>query len=269
MQIFLTKLFKLSSYLVGKFCQIRLPVALRYVLYHIFIWKYRINTQDFSQPLSSFPNFDSFFTRSLTPHLRPIDFDSQYLTSPVDALIQYFGTINNNEMFQVKNIKLSLNSLFPFPPVKHFLNGHYLTLYLSPKDCHRIFSPLSSDIIATYHLPGHLYPVCEPYISKQPIYNVNERFITLFKTQHSYLALIMVGALNVGSMTVEYDQNFLATHKNSEVNYAPPISIKKGAWLGTFHLGSTVILLFPKNTIKFLIQPKQTVNYGQAIAQFL
>ena len=179
-------------------------------------------------------------------------------------------------MLQVKGIDFSLKTLLNSEVYyKNFFNGgHYITIYLAPQDYHRIHSPYQGNITGYSYIPGTLFPVNNIAVRTiKSLFSKNERLITYIKTKHGMIAVVKVGATNVGRIKVVYDDDIITnTHNNKQRSrfYQDTKYINKGAELGRFEMGSTIIMLLEKETSKFLnIQEKQKVFYGQAIAEFL
>jgi phosphatidylserine decarboxylase len=265
--------FALLTNITRKLTQIILPTWILKPILKIYIKKYSINTSEIQDKLETFTSIDSFFIRSLKKELRPINNESNSVISPVDSFVQQTGKIIKNTIIQAKGVNYSVEKLIPSSTANNFLNGQFITLYLSPADCHRMFSPVKGNITGIMHVPGALYPVCEPYISNmENLYTKNERVITYIKTTNGLIAMIKVAALNVGNISLEFDNSFCQNRNNQkthEIQYKEKIAIEKGQHISTFHLGSTVILLFQENMITLesnLLNKK--IRYGEKIGSF-
>ena len=234
-----------------------------------FIASYPVNVQEIKHPLDTYPTLDAFFTRSLKPDTRPINKNEKILVSPVDAVVQECGIITDGQLIQAKGVHYSVKDLCPHSQ-ENYEEGLFATFYLAPFDCHRIFMPCNGAVTQSEHVPGILAPVREPYISGYPnLYTKNERLTSYLQTNHGTVAVVKVGALNVGSMSTTYDSTLTTNLSNKKLTttyYKKPMYLSKGQHLATFHLGSTVIVLIPKkNNYKWGIKKGDAVKYGQAI----
>ncbi len=260
----------LLTAILGKWAEWKSPRWLVKMGIRIFSRIYHIAEHEIMP--SEFHTFNEFFTRALKPECRPISQDTSIVVSPVDAHIGGFGTIQENTLFQAKGIVYSLEKLvLEEQYVQYFQNGSYITLYLSPHDYHRIHTPVSGYVREMYHIPGRLYPVNRFAVANVPgLFTLNERVITLLEHEClGKIAVIKIGATVVGKIQVTYDQ-CQAHCKNIVHRTYSGISLNKGQELGRFQLGSTVILLFQNQKIKFLeLQTGQEIQLGNPIAQIL
>lgn len=273
--LFLIKHFNQSGNKVSRFsgwlANCYLPLLIRVSVLKAFVALFGIQLQEAEKTLETYPSINAFFTRALNPQCRPLCAESNALLCPVDGRVQEFGTLSKNTLVQAKGVDYTLEQLIPTTIASQFVDGHFITYYLAPYDCHRIFSPVSGEITGVCHVPGLLYPVREPCISQVPgLYTQNERVITYIQTSKGKVAVVKVGALNVGHISTPFDPSIrsnLPHLQRLEKEYPQPIPIQKGEWLGTFHLGSTVVLIFEKD----MIIPDWhygSVQYGQKIGSF-
>lgn len=254
------------------FTHVTIPQPLRFTLFNQFCKFYNVNQQEIENPLHEYENFDAFFTRRLKVFCRTIHKDPLSIVSPVDGVVQEHGKLLNTKLIQAKGVYYTLENLLPTQNISPYINGYFFTFYLSPKDCHRIFSPVNGSVVGWEHVPGKLYPVRQPYIAEFPnLYTKNERLTTFIQTDFGPVAIVKVGAFNVGTMSLSYDDSVLTNYMFQKVRAKTvdaPISISKGEHIGTFHLGSTVVLIFPKNTV----QPssfRKHIKYGEKIGDFV
>jgi phosphatidylserine decarboxylase len=265
----------LFSRLFGFITRIPLPGIILMPVISIYSKFFNVEKDDILIPQKGFRTFDQFFTRQLKPGSRNIDPAPGSIVSPVDARIDQFGQINGNKLIQAKGIEYSIHDLIPSDTSEKFINGSFVTLYLSPADYHRIHSPVSGKITGTFHIPGKLFPVQEFItFNIKKLFSINERIISYIQSDNRFSAVCMVGAMNVGRITLSYSDivsNKFIRKKNEK--YYPEEKqsfIKKGEELGIFHLGSTVILLYQKNKIRFAdIETGQKVRVGQVIAEYV
>lgn len=259
------KLLSVLTYLIAR---TPIPTPFRKLAFRRFAASFGLNLNEVKAPLSSFKNFDAFFTRELKPESRPISNQAFTLVSPVDAEVLEFGHIQHGQLIQAKGVTYSLQEFLGSYPTEDYEKGSFITLYLSPADCHRIFSPAEGNVRAWHHIPGYLYPVREPHISKtKDLYVENERLFTLIEAQGFNVLVGKVGATNVGTMSLTYDT--LKTNrffqKEDTKYFNIPIQVEPGDHISTFHLGSTVVMITDKR-VRFSCKQKQRVKYGEPIA---
>ncbi|MCU0821427.1 MAG: archaetidylserine decarboxylase [Spirochaetes bacterium] len=262
------------SRLFGYLTRRRIP---RFVLSSIINWyckKFPVKKDEILYPAGGFKTLDEFFTRKLKEGVHKIDPSTGAVVSPVDAMISYYGRINKKSIIQAKGIEYSLSALVPSAMAEKFIDGDFITLYLSPADYHHIHSPVSGNIIGFFNIPGKLYSVQEFMVNgMKGLFSKNERVISYIRTDRGLAAVCKIGAMNVGRITLNYAgvvTNKTFRHRN-EFFYPEKFCphIKKGENLGTFHLGSTVILLFQKDMIKFdKLEIGRSVRIGHRIAVY-
>lgn len=265
----------LLSRLFGHIARIPLPGIVLNPVIRWYSKKFGVNTGEILLPEGSFRTLDAFFTRQLRDGARPVDNDPRSIVSPVDARVDMFGDIGDATILQAKGVDYSLKDLIPSDFHRHFIDGSFLTLYLSPGDYHRIHSPVSGDIAGYFAVPGRLLTV-QDYMVRgyRGLFAKNERLISYIRTSRGMVAVCKIGAMNVGRITLSYSNVVTnCTFRKKEERLYPEGSmprIEKGGELGIFHLGSTVILLFPKNAARFeKLMPGTKVVMGQKIAAFI
>ena len=227
------------------------------------------------EPLS-FETFNHFFTRTLKPEVRPLCEDSNSIICPVDGAVSQIGNIEGDSIFQAKGHSYSLAQLLAEQGdwCNAFRNGSFTTLYLSPKDYHRIHMPCSGTLKQMTYIPGKLFSVSPLTASMIPgVFARNERVLCFFETELGPMALIMVGAMIVGSMETVWHGCVTPPHgpRIKHWHYTDTQTGKqydKGAEMGRFNLGSTVILLFAENRISWneKIVSNSSVIVGQQLA---
>lgn len=238
---------------------------------------YQVNMQEaHSCNLEDYPNFNAFFTRKLKEGVRPIDFDRNSIVSPVDGAISQCGKITEDRVFQAKGFDFSIQELLACDDktANNYKNGQFATLYLSPKDYHRMHAPIDCEVTKTIHVPGRLFSVAKWTAESIPrLFARNERLVCYMDTEFGQIAYVLVGAIFVSSMQTVF--NGLVTppyaKKVQEVPLNNHTKLQKGDEVGRFNMGSTVILLFPPNTIKLEKQLKENsvVKMGEKIATIL
>jgi len=257
------------SRFVGRLVHMPLPKPLARRLVHWFARTYQIDVDAASQPIHHYPSIGHFFTRDLAEGLRPIESD---LVSPVDGRLRNFGTIENGRIEQVKGKSYSLSRFLGDENAARFENGAYFNLYLSPQDYHHIHSPVSGRIVRSVHIPGRLWPVNDWSLANiDELFSINERVVTYIDCDLGRVAVVMIGATNVGKISVVYDSfisNAAGTNRTAVRNYDPPVDIRVGDRLGTFHMGSSVVVLFEPGSVdlnRVRLEAGHKVRYGTAV----
>jgi phosphatidylserine decarboxylase len=216
-----------------------------------FIQRYNVDMSIAAEPnADTYQNFNEFFTRPLADGQRHIASDANAIACPADGCISQIGSINNGHIFQAKGQEYSLLELVggDVDIAKQFIDGRFATVYLSPKDYHRVHMPLGGALQTMIHVPGDLFSVNETTASHVPrLFARNERVVALFKTEHGPMAVILVGAMIVASIETVWAG--LVTPKKKHIqtthyNHTDEIYLQKGEEMGRFKLGSTAIVLF-------------------------
>ena len=222
-----------------------------------FVGRYNVNMAEAANPdIASYKSFNEFFTRPLKDGARP-QADADFI-SPVDGAISQFGAIDRDQIFQAKGHSYSTTALVGGDRklAEQFENGSFATLYLSPRDYHRIHMPCDGQLARMIYVPGELFSVNPTTARGVPgLFARNERVVCVFESAFGPFVLTLVGATIVGSM---------ATVWHGMINPPRPgvvrewrydgdttVNLKKGQEMGRFLLGSTVVMLFPKNTLTF------------------
>lgn len=244
-----------------------------------FAKKFNVEMQDaIDADLLSYPTFNEFFTRPLKPEARPIAPASDAIACPADGRISAVGDINDARVFQAKGIDYSLLSLLggDGEATERLGNGRFVTIYLSPRDYHRLHMPLSGKLIKQTHVPGRLFSVGPHTVRALPdLFTRNERVIAQFETEHGLMALVLVGAMNVAAIETVWHglvtppQRSAITHENYSANTtSDAIHLDKGAEMGRFNMGSTIIVLL-ENPSQWLsdMQSGDAVRMGQLIGK--
>lgn len=223
--------------------------------FNLMINKFGINLDEAeSKNFDDYPHFNAFFTRALKDGVRPIDATKDSIVSPVDGVISQLGHIEHDSILQAKGHHYTIKDLLASEITEDFIDGEFMTIYLSPKDYHRLHAPLDCEIKTMRHVPGRLFSVADWTTQKIPrLFARNERLINHLHTPIGHVAYIYVGAILVSS--IETISNGVITPPYaSDVNdilVTGQSQYKKGEEMGRFNMGSTVIMLFPKNTVSF------------------
>ncbi len=241
-----------------------------------FIRLFNVDLAEIGQEVPrDFRTFNDFFTRDLAPGARPIDTDGDAIISPVDGTVSAAATIDENRIFQAKGIDYTLEDLLAadIDKADTFQNGRFATIYLAPYNYHRIHMPLDGRLLAAHYVPGDLFSVNAATVSRVAgLFHRNERLNLHFDTSIGPIAVIFVGALNVGSMTTPWTGEIRPQKRgvveNRELGRASR-DLKKGDLLGWFNMGSTVIVLLPENGGEWLpsLRPGAAVRMGEAIGR--
>lgn len=248
----------LLSRMVGELTNLELPGIVAIKARDWFIKRYKINMDEAELPLSHYPSIAKLFIRKLKPGIRPIQ--AGYV-HPCDGVLTHAEKIKDDTLVQAKGRDYNLSKLLMDEQAPRiFDGGSHLVYYLCPTDYHRVHSPVDGQVKKVTHVPGHLWPVNEWSVKNIPnLFAVNERIIFHIETQNGPVALVMVGATNVGKITVSFDPEIIANQRGRqkgpfEKNYAKPISVHRGDELGVFNMGSTVVVLYAKGMLKALPQ---------------
>jgi len=259
------------SRVFGYSALIPLPSFFMNMIIKWYAGKYGVKLNEAVVPVGGFKNLNSFFTRELKKGAYKVDKDKKAVTATTDSRVDEFGNITEDIIIQAKGLDYSVRDLIPSHMADTFINGKFITLYLSPGDYHRIHSPVAGEITGFYNIPGKLYSVQESVVkSMKGLFVVNERLVTYIDTGKGKVAVCKIGALNVGKISIPYDKAVTnrILRKRNEVLYPEGgrPRIEKGGEIGTFNLGSTVIILFQKGMIDFKSLKKgDRVRVGQVI----
>jgi len=241
-----------------------------------FVKRFKVDMSLAKEPaLDAYSHFNAFFTRALKPGVRPVDQDPTSLVSPVDGAISQIGDIKNKRIFQAKGRDYSLLELLggDVYAAEKFENGKFATLYLSPKDYHRIHIPIDGRLTAMTHVPGRLFSVSPATTRAIPrLFARNERVIAYFDTQAGPMAMVLVGAIFVASIDTVW-MGEVTPPAGKEIRnwkYNPDSAgnqFSKGEEIGRFNMGSTVILLFGQDKIRWQddLMSGDAIQMGQAL----
>jgi phosphatidylserine decarboxylase len=251
----------------------RMPIPfrrLRMRVYRtIFGKKYEaLNEAEADRPLWAYPSFNALFTRAVKPELRPISRHADQFICPCDGRIQEIGTIEDGKILTVKGVEYTVGSILAGADSSPFHGGRFAIVFLSPVDCHRIFSPQDGHIDEITHVPGYRLLVHPPYQKKEfPVFALNERVIFRMTTPLGPCALVMVAGWGVGNITFPRDLGFRCRRRRlKRAVFAPPLAVRRGDWIGTFELGSTAILLTgPGASASACVERDEKIKYGQPL----
>ena len=256
---------------VGAATRLPLPGPLGPGVMRAFARRYGIDLSECADP-ATFRTFGDFFARPLREGLRPVAPGETVVVSPVDAVVSETGVAAGGRMIQAKGIDYAVEALLADPARgTAFHGGAYATLYLSPRDYHRIHFPLGGEVVGWRYVPGMLWPVNEASVRNVPgLFTVNERLVTYLRSPLGLVAIVAVGATVVGRVRASYDPAVPLTNRGGAVqarDYPSPIPVSKGQELGAFEMGSTVILVFEPGRVRLApaIRPGAAVRVGEAV----
>jgi len=239
-----------------------------------YIRHYKIDTSIVEKPVKEYRTLKEFFTRRLKPGTRLIAQGADVVASPVDGTISHLGDICEGTLIQAKGKSYSVAELLGgcAHEAERYYGGKFITIYLSPRDYHRIHMPVTGDLMGYSYLPGRLYPVNQLGVEHvDRLFARNERLVTYIRTDHQgAVAVVKVGALFVGSVKVVY--NTATTNIKHAQQMEGPIEgtprYEKGAELGWFEFGSTVILLFESSQVEWApgVEAGASLLMGQKLA---
>ncbi|MDN2480085.1 archaetidylserine decarboxylase [Vibrio agarivorans] len=246
--------------LVGKLASAKAG-GLTTTIINWFIKQYKVNMDEalHSDP-KHFKTFNEFFVRELKPGMRPVVEDEAVLTHPADACVSQFGPIDNGLLIQAKNHNYSALELLGGDDAlaQEFADGEFATLYLSPRDYHRVHMPCKGTLRQMIYVPGDLFSVNPLTAENVPnLFARNERVVCIFDTEFGPMAQVLVGATIVGSIELTWAGTVTPPRGNTVYRWDYPsegdnaITFEKGQEMGRFKLGSTVINLFAKDAIRF------------------
>ncbi len=238
-----------------------------------FVGRYDVNMAEAANPdIASYKSFNEFFTRPLKDGARP--FAEADFLCPVDGAISQFGAIERDQIFQAKGHSYSTTALVGGDRdlAARFENGSFATLYLSPRDYHRIHMPCAGKLTRMIYVPGALFSVNPTTARGVPgLFASNERVVCVFESEFGPFVLTLVGATIVGSMATVWHGQVNPPRpgviREWQYDTSPAVNLEKGAEMGRFLLGSTVVMLFPKGRLAFTPDwsPARPIRMGEAM----
>lgn len=257
------------SRVVGKVAASENPL-LKNIVIQAFKTKYGIDMSIAEQQNAlKFKSFNEFFTRALKDGIRAIDENENSVVSPADGAISQLGKINEGDIFQAKGQSFSVEKLIGDPQLAEpFKNGEFATVYLSPKDYHRVHMPYAGTLTETLYIPGELFSVNQTTAENIPgLFARNERMVCLFDTDLGRMAVVLVGAMIVAGIETVATGKIKPTGR-LELNHHD-LKLEKGAELGRFYLGSTAVILFEKDKMQWdaAFKANSVVVMGEALGQ--
>ena len=214
--------------------------------------------------VEAYASFNAFFTRQLKPHARPI---SGRYCSPADGAVSAAGETTNGQIIQAKGIDYSVRKLLASNDTASFSNGSFMTIYLSPRDYHRVHCPIDADLTRVRYIPGKLFSVNKATTDGvRDLFAVNERLVMEFETGNGKMIVVMVGAMIVAAIQPVWRDSPYQARQFIEETFEKPRHFSMGDELGLFQMGSTAIVLLEEK-VEWLKQTSASVRMGEAIVQ--
>lgn len=266
----------LLSRLVGKLAAAEAG-AITTAIIKLFIKQYNVNMSEAAdESPEAYASFNAFFTRQLKPDARTICDDVKQLALPVDGAVSQLGDVHHDSIFQAKGHDYSLTTLLGGKPelASPFLGGKFATIYLSPKDYHRIHMPIDGQLTDMIYVPGELFSVSPLTAERVPgLFARNERVVAIFDTEIGKMAMVLVGATIVASIETKWAGTVTPPAGGNVQHWQYPIQgehsvfIKKGEEMGLFKLGSTIVACFEPDTLEFAdLSAGDTTRLGEIFA---
>jgi phosphatidylserine decarboxylase len=266
------------SQVIGWSATRALPASVRAPFLRSFARQYGIAVEEAEKPIEEYSGLQEFFTRRLRPGARPIAAADGLVVAPADGTVVETGVVEAGLLLDAKDAGFTLADLLADGEAARRLDGGpYQVIYLSPRDYHRVHSPIEGRVVGWHYVPGHLFPVNARSVLREPgLFSKNERLVIFIDSPAGLAVVVMVAAVGVGHITAAYDEE-IATHSRAfagkEVRrktLTAPIPITRGGELGTFNLGSTTIMFFePHRVVLDPIAPGTAVRMGTSIGRVL
>jgi phosphatidylserine decarboxylase len=264
----------------GAVADVPLPLPVRTSVLGSFARAVGADVDEAERPLAEYGSINEFFVRRLRPGARIWPTDPTVFASPVDGIVGRFGPVTGGLAIQAKGHSYRVADLLTDgAAAARFDGGTFLTIYLSPRHYHRIHTPAAGTISHAVYVPGALLPVNEPAVMHVPgLFARNERLLCYLDTARGQIAVVAVGAYNVGRISAAFDPSWSGTGRDPwvtnrnppaplERHYDPPRELSTGEELMAFHLGSTVVLLFePGVTLRSDVRQGMEVKVGERIS---
>jgi phosphatidylserine decarboxylase len=264
------------SGIIGWWARCSVPAPVRASYLRAFARKYGIDLAEAEKPVEAYCGVQELFTRRLRPDARPVDPSPTAVVSPADGVVVDRGLITDGKLVDAKGTSFTLAELFGDPELAALLDGGAFDVtYLSPKDYHRVHAPVGGKVTGWRYVPGKLFPVNAGSVLREPgLFAKNERFVTVIDGEAGKCAVVMVAAVGVGHITAAYDPE-VATHGKgfprsaiTRKSFDQPIPVARGGEVGTFHLGSTSIVVFERGRVVLdPLTPGTSTRMGRAMGR--
>ena len=263
---------------LGRLADVPIPRPLRRGVLRSFARAVGVQLAEVEKPLHEYESVNAFFVRRLRPGARSWPADPGAAASPVDGIVGAVGEIRDGTAVQAKGRRYSVGELLGDPEAAPaYDGGRFVTLYLSPRHYHRVHAPVGGEIPLARHVPGRLFPVNAPSVAHVPdLFARNERVLCLIESGLGRVAVVAVGAYNVARISTAFDpdwsgeRGWVSNRRDAppaERRYEPPVRVRRGDELMAFHLGSTVVLLFPRGGVAMtpICRPGREVRLGDPL----
>ena len=243
----------------------KIPTPLRAPIYRSYCRFTGADLEEVRPPLKAYPSLGAFFVRELIEGARPVESDPGLLPSPVDGTVQALDEVSEGTLLQAKGRSYPVRDLLgPVGEDIDLEGGFAWTIYLSPKDYHRIHSPETARLVESAHLPGARHSVAPKVLARREVLSINERVVLRLETERGPLLLVLVGALNVGRIRV------VGLQPDHTGSIDPPLERARGAELARFEMGSTIVLISPPGGPGLTegLSVGDSVRLGQAIGRY-
>lgn len=250
---------------VGRLCDAELPAPISQALVRAYARAYEIDLEEYAHPKGAYKSFDAFFTRALKPGQRPFEGE---IASPADGRIESKGEIHLDSTLRVKGRPYRVEELVGCAEdAKRYAGGQFAVVYLSPRDYHRVHSPVEGRVVRVRSLPGDLFPVNSIGERHVPsLFARNRRVAIVIDTEElGRVTVVMVGAIVVGRISVRALPAYDVPLGDHEIE--PAMAVAQGDEIGTFHLGSTAIVFVEKSASPPWNRPLGPVRLGQALVE--
>jgi phosphatidylserine decarboxylase len=265
---------KRISRVLGQLARIQPPHYMVQKAIDLYCSAYNVDLSEVDIPDGGFTSFDAFFTRKLIAGSRPVDPDPNCVVSPADGVLLEAGALGKETAFTVKGRSYEVRELIgDHEKARAFEGGLFAVIYLHPRDYHRVHAPVDGSIEALRYVAGTLFPVNEIGMRHIPkLFTENERVVFFQQSpNHGLVSTIMVGAIGVGRISVSFDEDVITNSGRTgcfRVYNGKTPRLQRGSELGVFHLGSTAIVLLPRDDrLSMVKQPNERVQMGEAIAR--
>lgn len=261
-----------ASKALGVAARTRLPRRLSRAFVSAYVRYFSVDLEDV-EPLASragYDSFNAFFTRRLRPGARPVDPRLDIISAPCDGLLRGIVPIERDTAVVAKGHAYSLAELLADEALaESFFGGLAATIYLHPRDYHRVHAPCDGAVQRVVAVPGRLMPVTAAALARLPrLFALNERLIHVLDTPFGALAVVMIAAFGVGHMSCAYRHIDPHPRQIQRVDCVPPVGLRKGDELGVFHLGSTVVMLAQRGVLPLAPTDEPiAVRMGQPLLQ--
>lgn len=247
---------------------------LKNLLIRFFLRLYDVDLDEAeTQDALAYPSFNTFFTRALRPGARPLAGAADTLVSPVDGQLTEYGRIHGDTLLQAKGMPYTLGTLLVEQPdlLAPFTGGSYMTIYLAPHNYHRVHTPIAGQLDRGRYVPGRRFAVNRRTAAAiDGVFTRNERVALWLSTEVGYAVVVMIGALNVASISTVATGE-IASGPERLFAPEPPGRLARGDELGCFNLGSTVVILFPAGAVEWsdALVSGQSIRMGEAIGRIV